>query len=150
MDFAKLPTNQKCRAGADDNAQQLRHLLQARVAHCTFLCHVSNFRHCIHKYWMLLTLPGVLDNLPLTVTVSACPVSGHQDQSNSQDKQIVTLSKPVTQKTASVSEKVELELLFSCSRCTGTVSVLLNSHNTMQPYDAIHNFSLSSPFLVTF
>lgn len=49
--------------------------------------------------------------------------------------EILTLSNPVIQKTASVCEKAECELLFSRCLCTGTdrVSLLLNKHNAPHP-----------------
>lgn len=67
-EFYQAAYNEKGRAGAGNEVQ---------VAHCTFRCCVSNFHHCIHKYQILLTLSGVLRNLPLTVMVSARPVPGH-------------------------------------------------------------------------
>lgn len=49
--------------------------------------------------------------------------------------EILTLSNPVFQKTASVWEKTECELLFSHSLCTGrdTESLLLNKHYILHP-----------------
>lgn len=49
--------------------------------------------------------------------------------------EILTLSNPVIQKTASVWEKAECELLFSRCLCTGTdtESLLLNKHSAPHP-----------------
>lgn len=72
----------------------------------------------------------------------------------------MTLSNPVTQKTASVREKAGCELLFSCSLCTvtDTVSLLLNRQKaphpqllySSNPYGTTYLSFLSCPFLMLF